>query len=152
VIRLPGQVLSGPYLLIKALSWGVLRMNDRVTRRLCWRRRHETVLQWFLKYPSGLRSDCARATGYSTTHISRITRTEEFNTRIEKAFDAANDQIARDQILNQILNGPRWGPSKKYCTIGHRVVPPIPQQRVMRRGRADSEDDFLILNSLGKSR
>src|SRR6516165_10581205 len=82
-------------------------MTDKVPRRLCWRRRHETVLQWFLKYPFSLRSDCARATGYSATHISRITCTEEFNARIAKAFDAANDQIARDQISDQILNGRR---------------------------------------------
>ena len=88
-------------------------MSDETARRPGWRRRHETVLQWFLKYPSGLRSDCARATGYSPTHISRITCTEEFGARIEKAFDAANDQIAREQILNQIPNGRRWRNVKK---------------------------------------
>jgi hypothetical protein len=48
-------------------------MSDMVARRLGWRRGHETVLQWFLKYPSGLCADCARATGYSATHVSRIT-------------------------------------------------------------------------------
>ena len=88
-------------------------MSDKVPRRLCWRRRHETVLQWFLKYPSSLRSDCARATGYSATHISRITCTEEFNARIEKASEAANLQIARDQFLTQILNGRRCRDEKK---------------------------------------
>ena len=88
-------------------------MSDKLPRRLGWRRRHETVLQWFLEYPSGLCADCARATGYSVTHISRITCTEEFAARIEKAFDAANHQIAREQILNQILNGRRWRDVKK---------------------------------------
>ena len=82
-------------------------MSDKVPRRLGWRRRHETVLQWFLKYPFGLRSDCARATGYSETHISRITRTEEFGARFAKAFETASLQIARDQYLAQILNSRR---------------------------------------------
>jgi hypothetical protein len=82
-------------------------MSDKVPRRLCWRRRHETVLQWFLKYPFGLRSDCARATGYSATHISRITCTEEFGARFTKAFEAASLQVAHDQILDQMLKGRR---------------------------------------------
>jgi hypothetical protein len=112
-------------------------MSDMVARRLGWRRRHQTVLQWFLKYPCGLCADCARATGYSATHISRITCTKEFGARIEKAFEAANDRIARDQILNQILNGRRWraekggARTKKRGAIGDRVVAPIPpKQRV----------------------
>ena len=88
-------------------------MSDKAPRRLGWRRRHETVLQWFLKYPVSRCSDCARATGYSATHISRITCTKEFGARIEKASAAANDQIAREQILNQILNGRRWRAEKK---------------------------------------
>jgi len=75
-------------------------MSDRVPRRLCWRRRHETVLQWFLKYPFGLRSDCARATGYSVTHISRITRTEEFGARFGKACEATTLQIALNRFLD----------------------------------------------------
>ena len=82
-------------------------MSDKMSRRLGWRRRHETVLQWFLKYPCGLCADCARATGYSATHISRITRTEEFGARFASAFEAASLQIARDQYLDQILNY-RW--------------------------------------------
>jgi hypothetical protein len=88
-------------------------MSDKAPGRPGWRRRHETVLQWFLKYPSGLRSDCARATGYSATHISRITCTEEFSARFTKAFEAASLQVARDQYLNQILNGRRWRAEKK---------------------------------------
>ena len=73
-------------------------MTDKVPRRLCWRRRHETVLQWFLKYPFGLRSDCARATGYSTTHISRITRTEEFAARYARVCEASTLQIALNRF------------------------------------------------------
>jgi hypothetical protein len=99
-------------------------MSDKVPRRLGWRRRHETVLQWFLKYPSSLCSDCARATGYSATHISRITCTEEFGARFTKAFEAASLQVARDQYLAQILDGRRWRGLKKIAGV-KKIAPSV---------------------------
>jgi hypothetical protein len=59
-----------------------------------WQRRHEAVLQWFLRYPTGTREECARATGYSPTHISRITCTEEFRRRFSSTSEAVTLQIA----------------------------------------------------------
>src|SRR6516165_10558159 len=52
-----------------------------MARHPSWQRRHEAVLQWFLRYPCGTRTQCASATGYSPTHISRITSTAEFGQR-----------------------------------------------------------------------
>jgi len=59
-----------------------------------WQRRHEAVLQWFLRYPSGTREECAAATGYSPTHISRITCTPEFRRRFLSTTEAAALQVA----------------------------------------------------------
>ena len=59
-----------------------------------WQRRHEAVLQWFLRYPSGTRVECAAATGYSPTHISRITSTAEFGQRFRSATETAAIQVA----------------------------------------------------------
>ena len=63
-------------------------------RHPSWRRRHEAVLQWFLRYPSGTRVECANATGYSPTHISRITSTAEFAERFRSATETAAIQVA----------------------------------------------------------
>jgi hypothetical protein len=57
-------------------------------------RRHEAVLQWFLRYPWGTRSECAAATGYSPTHVSRITSSAEFRERFSSATKAAALQAA----------------------------------------------------------
>jgi hypothetical protein len=59
-----------------------------------WQRRHEAVLQWFLRYPCGTRVECANATGYSPTHISRITSTAEFAERFRSATETAAIQVA----------------------------------------------------------
>jgi hypothetical protein len=61
---------------------------------LTWQRRHEAVLQWFLRYPAGTRAECAAATGYSPTHISRITGQAEFRRRFSSTSQAATLQIA----------------------------------------------------------
>jgi hypothetical protein len=59
-----------------------------------WQRRHEAVLQWFLRHPAGTRVECAAATGYSPTHISRITGSAEFRRRFSSTSQAAALQIA----------------------------------------------------------
>jgi hypothetical protein len=59
-----------------------------------WQRRHEAVLQWLLRYPWGTRAECAAATGYSPTHISRITSTAEFAERFRSATETAAIQAA----------------------------------------------------------
>ena len=47
-----------------------------------WQRRHESVLQYILKKPASLNAEVAIHTGYSVTHISRITRAPEFSHRL----------------------------------------------------------------------
>ena len=59
-----------------------------------WQRRHESVLQWFLRFPCGTRTQCASATGYSPTHISRITSTAKFAERFRSVTETAAIQVA----------------------------------------------------------
>jgi hypothetical protein len=59
-----------------------------------WQRRHEAVLQWFLRHPAGTRVECAAATGYTPTHISRITGSAEFRRRFSSTTEAAALQVA----------------------------------------------------------
>ena len=68
-----------------------------------WQRRHEAVLQWFLRYPWGTRAECAAATGYSPTHISRITCTAEFRERFSSTTKEAALQAALARLRNYSL-------------------------------------------------
>ena len=65
-----------------------------MARHPTWQRRHEAVLQWFLRYPWGTRAECASATGYSPTHVSRITSTAKFAERFRSATETAAIQVA----------------------------------------------------------
>ncbi len=51
-----------------------------------WQRRHEGVLLYLLKHPSATLAQCAQATGYSPSQVSRITCSSEFNRRYEEAL------------------------------------------------------------------
>lgn len=53
-----------------------------------WQRRHEVVLIWLFENPSKKLRDCAAATGYSVTHISRIINAPDFRRRYETLRDA----------------------------------------------------------------
>ena len=44
----------------------------------CWQRRHEAVLIWLVEHPAGKLEECARVTGYSRSHLSRITCSPDF--------------------------------------------------------------------------
>ena len=46
-----------------------------------WQRRHESVLLWLMENRSKKLRDCAAATGYSVTHISRIINAPDFRRR-----------------------------------------------------------------------
>jgi hypothetical protein len=43
-----------------------------------WQHRHESVLLWLFENPTKTLGECAKATGYSPTHLSRITRSPDF--------------------------------------------------------------------------
>ena len=52
-----------------------------------WQPRHEQVLLWFLRNPSGRQYDCAKATGYTPSQISRIVNSPDFKLRYESACE-----------------------------------------------------------------
>ncbi|MCH9053038.1 MAG: hypothetical protein IIA72_18580 [Proteobacteria bacterium] len=60
-----------------------------------WQRRHEAVLLWLLENPPKKLKDCAAATGYSRTHISRIINSPDFRARYEAAVDAGRAEAYR---------------------------------------------------------
>ena len=54
------------------ISLGTRRPSPR------WQRRHEAVLQWLLSHHTGKLYECARDTGYSPWHLSRIINSQHF--------------------------------------------------------------------------
>jgi len=50
-----------------------------------WRPRYEDVLQWRLAHPGGKLCECAAVSGYSTSHLSRITSSLGFRKRLMAA-------------------------------------------------------------------
>ena len=64
-----------------------------------WQRRHEGVLLWCLANPARKLKDCAKETGYSCTHISRIINSLDFRAR----YSAALEAFQRDAVLRSRL-------------------------------------------------
>jgi len=60
-----------------------------------WQRRHEAVLEWLLENPARRLYDCARETGYSPSHLSRIVNSPDFRARYEVALKARRREIYR---------------------------------------------------------
>ncbi len=67
-----------------------------------WQRRHNAVLIYFLANPTATRDECARATRYSRTHVSRICNSEEFKKRYRAAFDAVRSEVARNVVMGTL--------------------------------------------------
>jgi len=65
-----------------------------------WQRRHEPVLQWILAHPNGKLAECAAATGYTPSQVSRIARSPDFIDRLEAALDSARIDAAERGRLN----------------------------------------------------
>lgn len=63
-----------------------------------WRRRHDGVLQWLLQHPAGTLKDCARATGYSPSQISRIVNSPDYQRRYRAARKIIEAEISRSVI------------------------------------------------------
>ena len=53
-----------------------------------WQRRHETVLLWCLQNPGKKLRNCAKETGYSRTHVSRIINSPDFKRHYSAALEA----------------------------------------------------------------
>ena len=65
-----------------------------------WQLRHEGVLLWLLEHPAAKLKDCAAATGYTPSHISRIVNSPDFQVRFKAAL-----QSARKERAERILHG-----------------------------------------------
>jgi len=63
-----------------------------------WQRRHEGVLLWLLEHPWAKLQDCARATGYSPSQISRIVCSPEFRTRYTAALKTAQQSVFLERM------------------------------------------------------
>ena len=62
-----------------------------------WQRRHEGVLIYLLKHPSATLAQCAQATGYSLSQVSRITCSSDFNRRYGLALDVLCAEPLKEQ-------------------------------------------------------
>ena len=69
-----------------------------------WQRRHDGVLQWLLQHPAGTLNDCARATGYSPSQISRIVNSPDYQHRYRAARKIIEAEISRSVITRPCGN------------------------------------------------
>jgi hypothetical protein len=60
-----------------------------------WERRHEAVLLWLIEHPTATLSEGARATGYSPSHLSRITCSPDFQGHL---------LVLRSELERQVLS------------------------------------------------
>ena len=63
-----------------------------------WQRRHEAVLIWLFGNTSKKLGDCAAATGYSVTHLSRIINAPDFRHRYKALCDARFKLVSQRAI------------------------------------------------------
>ncbi len=72
-----------------------------------WQRRHEAVLYWMLQNPRRPLKDCARETGYSPSHVSRIYNSPDFQRHYQSARKIIEEEISRAAIARH--SGARRG-------------------------------------------
>jgi hypothetical protein len=72
-----------------------------------WQCRHESVLRWLIENPPKKLKDCAEATGYSRTHISRIVNSPDFRRRYRAIRKNIQEEISRSYIsrLRRVRKG-----------------------------------------------
>ena len=63
-----------------------------------WQRRHDAVLLWLLQHPARTLKECARATGYSPSQISRIVNSPDYQRRYNAARKIIEKEISRSVI------------------------------------------------------
>ena len=71
-----------------------------------WQHRHSAVLLWYAANPGGKQHECAAATGYSRSQVSRIVNSEGFRRR----YAAVRDQVLRELYAERVC-GVRGLPS-----------------------------------------
>lgn len=67
-------------------------------RHPTWQHRHEAVLRWMLQNPSGRQAECARATGYSRSQISRIVNAPDFQHHYQNACEIVRVELVHSAI------------------------------------------------------
>ena len=63
-----------------------------------WQRRHESVFLWLLQRPRATLKECARATGYSPSQISRIVNSPDYQRHYRAARKIIEEEISRSVI------------------------------------------------------
>ncbi len=63
-----------------------------------WQRRHEGVLLWLLRHPRATLKECARATGYSPSQISRIVNSPDYQRHYNAARKIIDEELFRSYI------------------------------------------------------
>ena len=63
-----------------------------------WQRRHEVVLCWMIANLRGKQKDCAVATGYSSSQISRIINSPDFQRHYRAAREVIESEVSRSRI------------------------------------------------------
>lgn len=76
-------------------------MNKKRTCYPSWQRRHEGVLQYLLEHPWVNQKDCAIATGYTPSQISRITNSSDFKLRYQEAMNLQLRELIQRRLACQ---------------------------------------------------
>ncbi len=63
-----------------------------------WQRRHESVFRLLLRDPRTTLKECARATGYSPSQISRIVNSPDYQRRYDAARKIIQEELFRSHI------------------------------------------------------
>ncbi len=63
-----------------------------------WQRRHEGVFRLLLRDPRTTLKECARATGYSPSQISRMVNSPDYQRRYDAALIIIQEELFRSYI------------------------------------------------------
>ena len=62
------------------------------------------ILKWMLDHPGGSQKDCAKATGYSKSHVSRIICSPDYRAKWKQVYDAVMEQIIQEKVMSLGIN------------------------------------------------
>ena len=69
-----------------------------------WQRRHEGVFRLLLQRPRTTLKECARATGYSPSQISRIVNSPDYQRHYRAARKIIDEEISRS-VIRRLAGG-----------------------------------------------
>ncbi len=69
-----------------------------------WQRRHESVFRLLLQHPRATLKECARATGYSPSQISRIVNSPDYQRHYRAARKIIDEEISRS-VIRRLAGG-----------------------------------------------